>query len=85
MMSKFSRVFASLAVAGAVGLIAACGGNNDSAPSATLKVVPALGAVYNGDVSVYSSTGTLLGSGSTGTTGTANVVLVHRSIKTNTY
>jgi len=75
MIKRLSRVFTRLAVSGAMlGLIAACGG--DTVPSATLKVVPALGAVYNGDVTVYSSTGTLLGTGSTGATGTANVVLV---------
>jgi hypothetical protein len=78
MIDRFSRVLTSIAVAGAIlGLVTACGGNNDSVPSATLKVVPALGAVYGAPVSVYNgTTGLLLGSGTTGlTSGTVDIPL----------
>lgn len=54
----------SICAIGASILIAACGGGSN--PVITkLSVTPALGAVYGGVVEVFSSTGTLLGTGVT--------------------
>jgi hypothetical protein len=63
------------ATASLVGMLVACGGGSDPVSSATLVVVPALGAVYNADVMVLNVTGDVLGSGSTGRSGTASVKL----------
>jgi len=72
------RIAALLAVAALS--LAGCGDSGSSAPtvagtSTSFSVTPALGAVYNGTVTVYSKSGAALGTASTGTTGTAALTL----------
>jgi hypothetical protein len=72
------RAFTLALSAAAIAALTACGGGSDttSAATTTLSVTPVLGAVYGGTVNMYSSTGTLLGTGTTSTTdGKASVTL----------
>jgi len=67
----------SAAALAAISALTACGGGSDATSSVkSLSVTPVLGAAYGATVSVYSSTGTLLCSGTTSTTdGKASVTL----------
>lgn len=70
------RTALSFALAATVAAtLAACGGSSDSVPTATLNVTPSLGVVLNADVTVLNSTGGILGTGTTGSTGKAAIQL----------
>ena len=65
MPTLFSKRSFSIALtAAAIAALVACGGGSDPVAT-TLSVTPVLGAVYGGTVTVYSSTGTLLGTATT--------------------
>jgi len=59
------RTFSLGLTAAAIAALVACGGGSDPVIT-TLSVTPVLGAVYGGTVNVYSNTGTLLGTATTG-------------------
>jgi hypothetical protein len=74
--SSLSRRLALTVISAAAITLAGCGGTVSSTSGTTaLTVTPALGAAYGATVYVYSATGTLLGSGTTGSDGKANVSL----------
>jgi len=55
--------------------MSACSDSSSSVSTTTFDTTPTLGIVYNGTVQAYSASGTLLGSGSTGTTGKATIAM----------
>ena len=55
--------------------MSACSDSSSTASTTTFDTTPTLGIVYNGTVQAYSASGTLLGTGSTGTTGKASVTM----------
>jgi hypothetical protein len=62
----------------AAAVLVACSSSDSSVADTNVTITPALGAVYGGSVSVYNAAGTLLGTGTTGsTTGTASVKLTN--------
>lgn len=71
-LSRRLVLVSSLAVAG---LMSACSDSSSSVSTTTFDTTPTLGIVYNGTVQAYSASGTLLGSGSTGTTGKATIAM----------
>ena len=73
------RSFSLALTAAAIAALTACGGSSsDSVATTTLSVTPVLGAVYGGTVTVYSSTGVLLGTATTSATdGKASVSLAN--------
>jgi hypothetical protein len=76
MLPRINKRSFSIALTGAAfAALVACGGGSDPVVT-TLSVTPVLGAVYGGTVTVYSNTGTLLGTATTSATdGKASVNL----------
>jgi hypothetical protein len=74
------RTFSLGLTAAAIAALVACGGGSDPVIT-TLSVTPVLGAVYGGTVNVYSNTGTLLGTATTGAAdGKASVSLSNYTV-----
>ena len=74
--ASFTRRLALTVISAAAITLAGCGGTTSSIGSTTsLTVTPALGAAYGATVFVYNATGTLLGTGTTGSDGKANLSL----------
>lgn len=71
--SRRLMLVSALAVAGY--LTACSSSSSGSAATTSVDITPTLGMVYSGTVNAYSATGTLLGTGTTGTTGKATIAL----------
>jgi len=63
----------SLALAGY--LTACSSSSSDVVATTSVDITPTLGIVYSGTVNAYSASGTLLGTGSTGTSGKATIAM----------
>jgi hypothetical protein len=73
---SFHRRLALTVISAAAITLAGCGGTTStSTDTSSLTVTPALGAAYGATVFVYTVTGLLLGSGTTGADGKANLTL----------
>jgi hypothetical protein len=71
---SFNRRLALTIISAAAMTLAGCGASTSTATS-SLIVAPALGAAYGATVFVYTATGVLLGTGTTGANGKVNVTL----------
>jgi hypothetical protein len=73
---SFHRRLALTVISAAAITLAGCGGTTSTnTDTSSLTVTPALGAAYGATVFVYTATGVLLGTGTTGSDGKANVTL----------
>ena len=70
---SLNRRLALTVISAAAITLVGCGGTNPT--STALTVVPALGAVYGGTVTVYGISGSTLGSGTTGSDGKVTINL----------